>query len=89
MLAGQGEARTPERNLMFSAGDCLLFAPGEAHQLTNTGDTDLVYYIITNQPEADVMQYPDSNKWFVKPQRRFFRMQEVGYYEGEDSPSVD
>ena len=34
------------------------------------------------------MHYPDSDKWFVKAQRKFFRMQEVDYYEGEDAPSA-
>ena len=88
VLAGQGEARTPEGTVAFAAGDCLLFPPGEAHQLTNTADTDLVYYVITDQPAADVMHYPDSRKWFVKPQRKYFRMQETDYYDQEDPPSA-
>ena len=84
VLSGRGEARTTTEVIPLAAGDCFLFPPGEAHQLTNTGETDLLYYIITDQPAADVIFYPDSDKWFVKPQRKFFRMREVGYYEGED-----
>ena len=84
VLSGSGQARTPEGVVAFRTGDCLLFPPGEAHQLTNTGDTDLLYYVVTDQPVADVMFYPDSDKWFVKPARRFFRMREVDYFEGED-----
>ncbi len=84
VLGGRGQARTAEGVVAFGAGDCLLFPPGEAHQLTNTGDVDLLYYIVTDQPVADVMAYPDSEKWFIKPQRKFFRMREVDYYEGED-----
>ena len=72
----------------FVAGDALLFPPGDAHQLTNTGDADLLYYIVTDQPPADVVHYPDSDKWFVKPQRKQFRMQEVEYYDGEDPPAA-
>jgi uncharacterized cupin superfamily protein len=86
VLSGRGEARTPEGVKPFVAGDCLLFQPGEAHQLTNTGEADLLYYVVTDQPPADVIAYPNSKKWFVKPQRKFFRMHEVDYYEGEDGP---
>ncbi len=84
VLSGSGEARTPEGVVPFAAGDCLLFPPGEAHLLSNTGEADLLYYIITDQPAADMMFYPDSDKWFIKPQRKFFRMREVDYYDAED-----
>jgi hypothetical protein len=52
----------------------------------HTGEADLFYYVVTDQPPADVIAYPNSKKWFVKPQRKFFRMHEVDYYEGEDGP---
>ena len=45
----------------------------------------MLYYVITDQPTADMMFYPDSDKWFIKPQRKFFRMREVDYYDGEDA----
>jgi uncharacterized cupin superfamily protein len=88
ILGGCGEARTSEGVVSVAAGDCLLFQPGEAHQLTNTGDADLLYYVVTDQPAADVMFYPDSDKWFVKPQRKIFRMREVDYYDKEDTTPV-
>jgi uncharacterized cupin superfamily protein len=84
VLAGRGELRTPTENLPITSGDCVLFPPGEAHQLTNIGDDDLIYYIVSDHPRADVMYYPDSDKYFVKPRRRYFRMQEVDYFAGED-----
>ena len=34
------------------------------------------------------MHYPDSEKWFVKPQRKYFRMQETDYYDQEAPPSI-
>jgi len=62
----------------------VLFPPDEAHQLTNVGDDDLIYYVVSDQPRADVMYYPDSDKYFVKPRRKYFRMQEEDYFAGED-----
>ena len=49
VLAGQGKARTPEGVVALAAGDCLLFAPGEAHQLTNPGISP------SDQKESEVL----------------------------------
>ena len=63
ILAGRGQVRTPDGLAELREGDCLVHPPGEAHQITNTGATDLVYYIIADNPASDVCHYPDSNKW--------------------------
>lgn len=63
ILAGRGQVRTPGGFADLREGDCLVHPPGEAHQITNTGATDLVYYIIADNPVSDVRHYPDSNKW--------------------------
>jgi len=31
-----------------------------------------------------LINYPDSNKWFVKPQRKSFTMQETDYYANKE-----
>ena len=69
---------------MCAPPDCPLFAPGDPHQITNVADTDLLYYLIAYQPPVDVIHYPDSNKWTIKPQRKYFRMLETDYFTGED-----
>ncbi len=51
-------------------GDAFFFQPGEAHQLTNAGDEDFVYYVIADNPRGggatgDSCYYPDSGKWAV------------------------
>ncbi|MDB6079106.1 MAG: Cupin domain protein [Akkermansiaceae bacterium] len=84
ILSGTGEVRADEAVTPVGAGDSFIFPPGEAHQLRNTGSVDLVYYVIADNPPADVITYPDSNKWSVKPQRKSFVMQEVDYYAGEE-----
>jgi uncharacterized cupin superfamily protein len=63
VLAGRGQVRTPGGVFDLREGDCLVHAPGEAHQIINTGATDLIYYIIADNAAHDICSYPDSNKW--------------------------
>ena len=62
----------------------LIHSPGEAHQITNTGATDLVYYIIADDPPSDVCHYPDTGKWSLPGQPNPVRISESSYYEGEE-----
>jgi uncharacterized cupin superfamily protein len=84
ILRGTGEMRTGDKVTPVAPGDSLVCPPGEAHQLKNVGEEDLVYYVIADNPPADVITYPDSQKWFVKPQRKAFKMQEIDYYAEEE-----
>ena len=68
----------------IEAGDYLVFPPGEAHQIINNGSEDLIYIVIADQPQADVIHYPDSGKWMTKPQRKCFEMTETDYFKGEE-----
>ncbi len=83
-LSGQGEARGPEGTEPVAAGDHLLFPPGEAHQIINTGGEDLVYYVIADHHPAEVTSYPDTGRWGIKPQRKHFEMTEAPYFEPGD-----
>ena len=84
ILSGHGVVRTPEGEQEIGPGDCFIHPPGESHQIQNTGAEDLVFYVIADNPIADVSYYPDTDKWFIKPQRKGFKMVEVEYYEGEE-----
>ena len=84
VLIGVGELRAGDTVTEVTAGDTFVCPPGEPHQLKNTGTEDLIYYVIADNPPADVTNYPDSNKWFVKPQRKSFTMQETDYYANEE-----
>jgi hypothetical protein len=33
---------------------------------------------------ADVIHYPDMDKWFINPQRKCFTLQESPYFAGEE-----
>lgn len=84
ILSGSGKVRTSQGKESIKTGDYLVFPPGEAHQILNTGSEDLTYMVIADQPLADVIHYPDSGKWFVKPQKKVFEMNEVDYFKGEE-----
>ncbi len=84
ILSGSGKMRTPKGKEAIRAGDYLVFPPGAAHQLINTGSEDLTYLVIADQPQADVIHYPDSGKWMTKPQRKVFEMAEADYFKGEE-----
>ncbi len=84
ILRGSGQIRTPKGREAIKVGDYLVFPPGEAHQLINTGSEDLTFLVIADQPQADVIHYPDSGKWMTKPQRKCFEMTEADYFKGEE-----
>ena len=83
VMEGEGEMRLEEGPVPIHPGDAMMCPPGEAHQLDNTGESDLVVQIIADSPSVDVCHYPDSGKWAAAG--RLFRMQETaGYYDGEE-----
>lgn len=84
VLSGTGEVRAGDKTVPITAGDSFVCPPGEPHQLKNTGPDDLLYYVIADNPPADVIYYPDSDKWMVKPQRKCFTMQETDYHANEE-----
>src|SRR5262245_40693986 len=81
VLSGRGQVRTPAGHANIREGDCLLHPPGEPHQIINKGATDLVYYVIADNPSADVRHYPDSGKWTLPGQLNPVRIQPAEYYE--------
>ena len=62
----------------------MLHPPGTAHQTTNTGTDDLVFFIIADNPPADFCHYPDSGKWALAHPRTIFRLTEADYFDGEE-----
>jgi uncharacterized cupin superfamily protein len=69
----------------IEAGDAFLFKPGEAHQVINDSDEDLVVYVIADNPMGESWYYPDSDKWAVmSPAYRLFRGEPLDYYDGEE-----
>ncbi len=84
ILSGTGTVRAGKSRTKVKTGDVMMHPPGEAHELINTGRRDLVFYIIADNPPFDAWHYPDSKKWGLRRPRKFFRMTEVDYHDGEE-----
>jgi uncharacterized cupin superfamily protein len=83
VVSGNGIARVNGERHAIAAGDVFIHPPGTAHQTINTGSEDLEVTIIADNPAADIWFYPDSNKWGIAPLRKFFRLVELDYFDGE------
>ncbi|HZV78839.1 MAG TPA: cupin domain-containing protein [Candidatus Binatus sp.] len=85
VISGSGNVRDREGTTEIAKGDAFIFRPNEAHQLTNTGDTDLVVYVIADNPIGESWHYPDSGKYAVRmPERVLGRITEADYFDGEE-----
>ncbi len=82
--SGHGTVRVGDERHAVRTGDVFLHPPGEAHQILNTGDTDLEVLIVTDNPQLDAFHYPDSDKWGFRPPGKIFRLTEVNYFDGEE-----
>lgn len=87
VLSGRAAIRHEEGVTEVSAGEAFFFGPGEAHELRNDADTDLVYYVIADNTPRECCYYPDSDKWWVSDGKavKVIRGQAVDYFLGEDS----
>lgn len=87
VVSGRGSTRDKEGSTIVTAGDAFFFGPGEAHQLTNAGDEDFVYYVIADNPRGDSCFYPDSGKfavWTEGGEEINVKAKEADYFEGEE-----
>ena len=85
VISGSGLTRDESGKTPIRAGDAFIYRPGEAHQLINDGDEDLVVYVIADNPIGESGHYPDSGKWIVRsPERRLVRSDALDYYDGEE-----
>jgi uncharacterized cupin superfamily protein len=66
------------------AGDHVIVHPGQAHQIKNNSDQELRYYVIADNPRADVTTYPKTGKRHFKPEMRCVVIEDVDYYLGEE-----
>ena len=81
---GAGSVRTAEGRTPIKTGDVFFHPPGVAHQLSADAGSELEVLIVTDNPPLDACYYPDSDKWFLRPPGKIFRMTEVDYFDGED-----
>jgi uncharacterized cupin superfamily protein len=92
VVSGRGSVRDKDGMTQVGPGDAFLFQPGEAHQLSNAGDEDFVYYVIADNPRSggatgDSCYYPDSGKWAVTTDAHeevVVKGIETDYFDGEE-----
>lgn len=85
VVSGGGLSRDEEGTTRITAGDAFIYYPGQAHQLINDGETDLVVCVVADNPFGDTAYYPDSGKWSTAiPERRVMRSEALDYYDGEE-----
>ena len=87
VVSGRGNVRDASGQTEVVVGDAFLFQPGEAHELSNRGTEDFVYYVVANNPIGDSCYYPDSGKWAVFKEGTesvVVKGTEVDYHEGEE-----
>jgi len=84
VISGSGSVRDEEGEHPIIAGDAMIFKPGEAHQIINTGNADMLVYVVADNPMGETCYYPDSKKWLVRsPERRLIRSEALDYWDGE------
>jgi uncharacterized cupin superfamily protein len=63
IVSGSGEVRLDDQTQAVRAGDLIASPAGaEAHQIINTGASELRYLAISDIGTVDVIEYPDSGK---------------------------
>jgi uncharacterized cupin superfamily protein len=68
ILEGTGELRYGGQRHPLRAGDiiaCPTGGPGTAHQIINTGDTEMRYLSVSTMAPIEICEYPDSGKFGV------------------------
>jgi uncharacterized cupin superfamily protein len=85
VISGRGAVRDADGTTEVEAGDAFVFGPGQAHQIVNNGQEDLVLYVVADNPVGESSFFPDSRKWLVRsPERQLLGFQPVDYYQGEE-----
>ena len=88
VISGEGSVRHKDGIIEVEAGDAFIFGPDEAHQLINSGEEDLVYYVIADNPIGESAYYPDSGKWKANKSsaadRVVIKGPETDYFDGEE-----
>ena len=87
VVSGRGKVRDKDGWTEVGAGDAFFFGPGQAHQLSNAGEEDFVYYVIADNPRGDSCFYPDSGKfavWKENGEEVIVKATEADYFDGEE-----
>jgi uncharacterized cupin superfamily protein len=88
VVSGTGIVRSKDGTTEVGPGDAFIFGPNEPHQVTNTGQENLIYYVVADNPIGESSYYPDSGKWKVNKSsgadRVVLKGIEADYFDGEE-----
>ena len=85
VISGSGLAREEQGETPIETGDAFIYGPGEAHQLINNGEQDLVVYVVADNPIGESSYFVESRKWIVRsPERQIIRSEDLDYFDGEE-----
>jgi uncharacterized cupin superfamily protein len=85
VISGKGVVRDKDGMTPIGEGDAFIFEPGSPHQISSDSATDLVLYIVADNPIGESCHYPDSQKWLVRsPERALIRSLPLEYLDGEE-----
>jgi uncharacterized cupin superfamily protein len=85
VISGRGLVRHQDGTSPVEEGDAFIFKAGEAHQIINDSEHELVLYVVADNPIGESYYYPDSKKSGVNsPERRIVRSDALDYYDGEE-----
>ncbi|WP_109125515.1 cupin domain-containing protein [Dyella sp. C11] len=65
IIEGSGEVRMGDERHPIRAGDVIACPPGgpeKAHQIINTGTTDMRYLAVSTKETPEICEYPDTEK---------------------------
>jgi len=92
ILEGSGEVRIGDRTYPLRQGDFLACPPGGpelAHQIVNTGTTELKYLAVSTMIYPEICEYPDSGKFLVAEAPRSMATAHTFRYVGRPGSNLD
>jgi len=86
VISGHGKVRHESGTDDIGPGDAFLFKPGEAHQLLNDGEEQMVVYVVADNPIGESWYYPDSGKIGTQLPKRLSlgTSDPLDYFDGEE-----
>ncbi len=89
ILEGEGEVRIGAETFPIKKGDFIACPPGGpelAHQIINTGKSEMRYVAVSTKEAPEIAEYPDSGKFGVMDETMRFigkKDQSLNYWDGE------
>ena len=92
ILEGSGEVRIGDETFPLRAGDFLACPPGGpelAHQIVNTGATELKYLAVSTMLYPEICEYPDSGKFLIAEAPRSAATADTFRHVGRPQSNLD